>query len=604
MKPTFALPVGNPYSLISYLRKYKRQFWLQTAGGVIFNTVIVTGPILLGLAIDGAAALEMQVTPQNIRMFFVYCFAFVLLTGFFQYARYVKRWYLRDMSNRIACDIRAGFLSRTLNRPIESIEQESVGDMMSRTVGDVEQIVSTMQMTINETWDTWLLMITYFVVLLTYDYRITLLCSIPIPFAVFAAEAARHPLYRFSLNARKSAAVIASHLQKTLNGLTMLRLFGREEMERQRLEDYAADLRSWNIKTAVLQTGMMPVYATIASLGIVGVIGLGGMKVIEEQWTIGRFVAFLAMFSAMANRTWVAARVFNQFHAAKAAWDRVKEKLKAIEGSRSMPTQVCTESPRQLPEGFGKSIEVEKLSFAYPGSERETISGISFSARQGEWIGVTGPVGSGKSALAACLTSLYPYEGSFRIDGVEAKSLPGDIRSGVIAYSGQDAFLFSTSIRENITFAVDEQDDVDRKRLENALKISALWDDLSLFADGLETVVGEKGVKVSGGQRQRIALARAIYTNNPILILDDPFSAVDIRTEEKIMEGLITLTDRIIILMTHRVTPFKDADQILVIRRGRMEERGIHENLMADQGTYARIFGAQVWMEEEEAHEG
>ncbi len=604
MQTTFALPPGSPYSLISYLKKYKRQFWLQTAGGIIFNTVIVTGPIFLGLAIDAAAALEAQVTPQNIRMFLVYCFAFVLLTIFFQFARYVKRWYLRDMSNRIACDMRSGFLSRTLNRPIASIEQESVGDMMSRTVGDVEQIVTTMQMTINETWDTWLLMITYFIVLLTYDYRITLLCSIPIPFAIFAAETARHPLYRFSLNARKSASVISSHLQKTLNGLTMLRLFGREEMERQRLEEFAGDLRSWNIKTAVLQTGMMPIYATIASLGIVGVIGLGGMKVIEQQWTIGRFVTFLTMFSAMANRTWVAARVFNQFHAAKAAWDRVKEKLKAIEGSRDMAIPRYANDTHQLSRLRGDVLEVHHLSFAYPGSEKDTISGISFIAQKGEWIGVTGPVGSGKSALAACLTSLYPYRGSFRIDGVEAKTLPADIRAGLIAYSGQDAFLFSTTIRENITFAVEEPDQANRDRLENALKISALWDDLSLFPDGLETVVGEKGVRVSGGQRQRIALARAIYTNNPILILDDPFSAVDIRTEEKIMDGLRSLTDRIIILITHRVTPFKDAHQILVIRNGQMEEKGVHEELMGDQGTYARIYGAQSWIEEEAVHEG
>jgi ABC-type multidrug transport system fused ATPase/permease subunit len=310
------------------------------------------------------------------------------------------------------------------------------------------------------------------------------------------------------------------------------------------------------------------------------------------------------MFSAMANRTWVAARVFNQFHAAKAAWDRVKEKLKAIEGSRDVAIPREVNDTHQLSRLRGDVLEVHHLSFAYPGSEKDTISEISFIAHKGEWIGVTGPVGSGKSALAACLTSLYPYRGTFRIDGVEAKTLPADIRAGLIAYSGQDAFLFSTTIRENITFAVEEPDQANRDRLENALKISALWDDLSLFPDGLDTVVGEKGVRVSGGQRQRIALARAIYTNNPILILDDPFSAVDIRTEEKIMDGLMTLTDRIIILITHRVTPFKDAHQILVIRNGQMEEKGVHEELMKDQGTYARIYGAQSWIEEEAAHEG
>lgn len=609
----FSLP-DAPFDLRSYIRRYRAKFWIQAAGGILYNTVIVAGPIVLGAMIDAATAIEREgVSPEGVRRLTARALLFVLVTVFFQAARYVKRWYLRDMFNRIANDLRAGILGAVLDRPMEAVERESVGDLMSRTVGDVNQVVDTVQYTINETWDTWLLMVSYFVVLLIYDPLITLVCAIPIPVALYVAETLRHPLYRTSLAARKAAAQVSSHLQRTLTGIGILRLFGREGAENERLEALSIAQTRWNVKSSLLQTGIMPVYATLASLGIVGVIILGGQRVIDGDWTLGRFTAYLSMFTAMAVRTRVAANVINRFHAAQAAWDRVKEKIVADQAvlqavqAPAVPDGACagagaaTANPGANGPGEGGArVELHDMSFRFPGATQDALQGISFGAAPGAWVAVTGPVGSGKSALAAALTGLYPYRGRLQVGGRELRDLDAAERVRTVAYAGQDAFIFSATIAENITLQPLDAVAFDDPALQRALFVAALTEDLPLFADGLATVVGERGARVSGGQRQRIALARAIYAATPLLVLDDPFSAVDIGTERRMIERLRgALARRTVFIFSHRLATFVQADKILVLEHGRLAEEGDHASLMAANRTYARIYNAQTWLERE-----
>ena len=595
----FELP-KNPLSLVSYLFKYSRSFWLQAAGGIIYNTVIVAGPILLGKMLDAAGTLEKNgVTPERVRTLALFAIGFFAATVFFQYGRYIKRWYLWTLTNRIACDMRAGLLSKVLKYPMVSIEKESVGDLMSRTVGDVDQITSTTRQTINEGWDTWLLMVSYFVVLLFYDWRITLIASIPIPFAVILAQSVRHPVYRFSLGSRKAASIVTSHVQRSLGGLTIIRLFGREKTETERLKEYNRDLMAWNVKTSLLQTAMMPVYATLASLGIVVVIIFGGRRAVEGTWTVGTFVAYLTMFSLMSTRTWVAARIFNQFHAASASWDRIKAKL-------AQPEERVQGANRGTGDGGGRGsrhpiIQASGLSFSYPGSERPVLSDLNFTVNKGEFVGITGPVGSGKSALALVLTGLYPYSGSISVNGDALNSLAPSQKAKIFAYSGEDAFLFSATISQNITFLEKPHVTQEMEQREaSAVHTAALSDDMSLFPQGLATVVGERGTRLSGGQRQRVALARAIFSGNPILILDDPFSAVDIGTEQRMIERIRKeLKNTTILVFSHRLASFAEADKILALDKGRIVEQGNHEQLMAAGGMYQKIYSAQTWMEAE-----
>lgn len=566
-------------TLFNYLTKYMPQFVISSVAGIVYNTAIVLGPILLGNLLDAAGG----GVGEKVLWSAAY---FVGVTAFFQFARYIKRWYMRDQFNRVACDLRQTFVERILSRKLPELEKEAVGDLMSRTVGDITLVVDTVMSTLNEGWDTWLLMISYFVVLMFRDWKITLLASIMVPVTIILAQKMRHILFAYSLSARKAAAASNSGLYRYLDGVAVLRLFGREQAESEDIRGAFKAQAGFTIKEMLLQQVLLPVYALIAGLGVVVVVALGGQKVISNHWTVGGFNSYLIMFIAFSGRTRVAARIFNRWHAARAAWSRVEEKLSAphsYEETGGVQIKACEE------------LKVENLSFGFDGNP--ILHGIDFTARRGEIIGITGAVGSGKTALAHALTGLYPYAGSITLDSSELRQLPHEQRKALIAYTGHEQFLFSMSIAENIVFTGQDRDE---DRLTLALAASALSSDVTRFDKGLETTVGEKGVRVSGGQRQRIALARAIYSGAPILLLDDPFSAVDIATEKEIVEHLkADYRDKIVLLFTHRLTAFRHADRILVLDKGAIVEQGTHNELMSLGGIYAEIYSAQVFMEGE-----
>jgi len=421
--------------------------------------------------------------------------------------------------------------------------------------------------------------------LMIQDAQITLIASIMVPVTIFMAQSMRHTLYSYSMAVRKAASNSNSGLQRYLEGVSVLRLFGREESEAESIKIAFTEQADNRVKEILLQQVMLPVYSLIAGLGIVVVIALGGQKVISGAWSVGTYNAFLVMFVALSTRTRVAARVFNRWHGARAAWSRVKEKMQIQSqlGSADIKTKQRV-----------NQLTVNGLGFSYNG--HKVLDDISFEAKKGQVIGITGSVGSGKTALAQALTGLYPYSGSILVDGEELSTIPAERRRSLIGYAGHEQFLFSMSIRENITMSSNQ---LDEARLEEALEAAALTEDLKLFKDDLDSKVGERGVRVSGGQRQRIALARAIYSDASILVLDEPFSAVDIATEKRIVDQLKTAySDKIVLLFTHRVTSFINADYIIVLHGGVLEERGTHRELMDHNGIYSEIFSAQKFMEE------
>jgi ATP-binding cassette subfamily B multidrug efflux pump len=218
-----------------------------------------------------------------------------------------------------------------------------------------------------------------------------------------------------------------------------------------------------------------------------------------------------------------------------------------------------------------------------------------------DFVGITGPVGSGKSALAMVFTGLYPYSGEILIDGRDLRSLSSAERSETFAYSGEEGFLFSDGIRQNITFLDEDESAEETQRLMDTIHIAALADDMALFPQGLDTIVGERGVRLSGGQRQRVSLARALFSGNPVLLLDDPFSAIDIGTEQKIIERIRqSMQDTTFFIFSHRLASFAGADLILVLDKGTVIEQGDHKKLMAEGGLYQKIYSAQTWIESEE----
>ena len=661
-------PPKDALNLRAYVFKYPKQFWLQAAGGVVYNTVVVFGAIFLGMAIDAADLVYKGEAPVS--LFYRNLCAYIGINVVFQVARYFKRYYMRMINNLMSCDIRAGLLSALFDMEMAELNHEKVGDMMSRMIGDVEQVGSSVRRTITEIWDTVLLMISYFVACMAYSPRITLIAAIPIPIVIVLAQAVRTPLYRLSQKARKAAADVNVHLQHNISGITLLRLYGLEKADGRRFSKLLEEQLKWNILSYALQGGVTPLYILFAASGIVFVVGLGGGNVVGGVWTLGMFTAYLSMFTAMAVRTNTVGRVMNTWHGAKASWDRICEKL-AADGKQNendangrkthvtalpavesnmqataphtpnataaepnipvveshtpnMPAvdqfmqatashtlnvpaiepqslATVTHAPAAAPQLRYRvpALDVKSLSFRYPFSSEDCLSDITFTANEGEIIGITGPVGSGKSALAAALSGLYPYGGEVCVYGTPLRELHEN-RHEIISFMDSDQFIFSDDVSFNVTFgrrsacAGGGSD----AAVAAAISLACMDGDVSSFENGMDTRLMERGVRISGGQRQRVSLARTWYAGSKILLLDDPFSAVDITMEKRIMYNIKeNIGNRVVLVFSHRLSAFDMTDRIILLEKGRISQMGAHGELIDGCGLYGEIFRAQKFFE-------
>lgn len=588
---------------ISHLiKKFPFQFIMSCIFGVLYNSLIAVSVVRLGKVIDAAVTQDFKEI--------VYMTAIYLAVIFIsQSSRYLKRYYTYSLENLIEMDLKHSVFTGIIRKDASSLESGTVGDLMSRTTVDVRRVVAAISKTFVEVFDTWVLLASYFISLLVLDLKITLISSISIPFAILAAELVRHPLYKYSREYSESSGKIGTQLQQTLTAIPVLRLFGVEDIKRDELNGLCVKQTKAGFKIVLFESGMEPVYIGIASLGVIVIILMGGHEVVYNGWAIGSFWSFLTIFTAMAARTRTAARVFNTWHMAGAAWERLSGHVDYTEFKQDKRSRLAHPQAAALEAGgfpgldekpktaeiTAVDLDVRGLSYKYPLGNTYVLRDISFKLRQNEILGITGPIGSGKSALCLALTGLYEYEGSARYNGKELRSLDEAVRSGIVSYLGHEQYLFSASIKDNICIDLSSgKASVNEALLKEAVEISCLEHDLSLMPDNINTIVGERGVKVSGGQRQRIALARAIYLNKPLLLLDDPFSALDIVTERRIIENLKRLKGKSIIIFSHRLEAFCNASEVIVLKDGKVSERGTHEALMADAGSmYKSIYDAQ-----------
>jgi ABC-type multidrug transport system fused ATPase/permease subunit len=350
-----------------------------------------------------------------------------------------------------------------------------------------------------------------------------------------------------------------------------------EPQNRARYSDDLEDLKNKAIRANILENSMQPVYNVIAMLGVITVIYLGGTKVIQGAWTVGVFSTYITMFTAMAGKASKAAKLFNSVQKSQISWKRIKPYLSEYKNKD-------TASDINL---RGTRLSVKNMSFAYPEGTESVIDNISFEAKEGEIIGVTGPIASGKSTLGVALLALYPYMGSIRIDGRELREYSEYERSRIISYMGHKPQLLSDTIYRNITLG-DDQD------ISSVLKDVCFDADLEAMPDKENTLTGNGGIRLSGGQQARIALARSLIRKSKIIILDDPFSAVDMKTEEKIIENLRkNYKSSIIIIISHRLAIFSKINNIILLKNDGSAEYGDHEALMKNSGLYSSIFNLQ-----------
>lgn len=572
-------PIEHPDKMSSYWKRQWKVIAAVVFFGILFNASMAIGPILQGKLIDTI------VSQAQLSTVLLQIGLFVGAILFIQIMRFFKRYYVRLFANRTSATMRMMIYNNIMNKDIIELSQERTGDLMTKAISDVDICVEGMRKVTTEVFDTGVLILSYFISMLIYDWKITIGACIFVPVAMLLAEYLKKVIVKYSKAARSQFSHVSDLTYDNIEHTVLLRVNGLEGKNRQEYFRQLDDLEKKSVKASILENSMQPIYNVIALLGIMMVLFYGGKNVIADVWTIGMFSTYITIFAALTTKASKAAKLFNSFQKATVSWQRIKPYL--------------TDYKQKNKDDRGSHgdgvLMVKDLSFHYPHAEELVVQHISFSARPGDLVGITGPVACGKSSLGVALQGLYPYIGSIKLDGVELREYSETEISRRVSYLGHLPQLLSDTIYNNITLGEDGD-------ISAVLHDVCFDEDLKDMPDGIHTMVGSSGVRLSGGQQARIALARALYRHSPLMILDDPFSSVDMKTEEAIIENLRShYSDCIIVLISHRLSIFPKTDSIIVIHRDREAEYGTHTTLLSSSELYASIYSLQMGVDDNEA---
>jgi len=467
----------------------------------------------------------------------------------------------------------------------------STGELLSHALSDVDVVRQVAAMGINTAINgVFMLGASMYFMFAKMHWKLALaglvpLLAIPVLIRHFGPRIKHQSgVFQASLG-RMSQAV-----EEIVGGIRTVKAFGNEGVALGRFETQISELVDEKMKFVRLSAIFGALVPLASALGFVSVIWYGGWLAIRGEITLGVLVEFLLYLTLLKQPLEQLGNMLNTVQRASASLGRLAKLLDVV------PDSVSDASPTEDEPATG-SVEARNLTFRYPGARTDALQDVSFSVHPGGTLGIVGSIGSGKTTLAHLLLRLYePPEGALLLDGRDIRSWPLRKLRQAISYVPQNGFLFSTSVSANIAFSVD--DDPDQDRVEYASRIAAVDGDVAKLPAGYSTEIGERGVRLSGGQKQRVAIARMIYKDASLRILDDSLSAVDTRTERQVLSNLASnkgnaKTDSVTIVVSHRLSAVKDADEILLLDGGRVAERGTHAALVAQAGLYARLWSLQ-----------
>lgn len=565
----------QPDRVLWYFRAEWWSLLLVTVSGLIYNLGLLAGPWFEG-QMTGCLIRILQgngTFSDMLTLILWYVAAIAIVQG----ARYIKRFYVRRFANNVNRRMKGILYGNLVQKSRAELEEEGTGNVMTKAILDVDDCAEGMRKFTTEIFDTGVALAAYACMLLYYDWRLGLLCMLFPPISYVVAEKMKVLIQRTGAAFKAQSGVLsAATLDRGTNAITY-RVFGCEKQRQDAYEQNLTDYEKSAVRANIWNTMLPPVYKVISMAGVLFILFFGSRNVLGQgwkAWDVAAFTTFLACFTKLSTKSSSAAKLFNAVHKAKVSWKRIK------------PLMHAPEEPADVTAAQPDTLQVRHLSFGYAGC-KDIIHNLSFDAKPGQIIGITGPVACGKSTLGKTFLCEYPYSGEICYGGKELGQMTRTQRTGIVGYLGHDPELFNDTIRNNILMG-DEQLDP-----WAYLSDVCLDNEVHTMEDGIETLVGSGGVRLSGGQGQRLSLARTLSHKRPVLVLDDPFSALDRRTEAQIFSNLKALaSDSIVLLISHRLYLFPELDQVIWMDQGQ-QKVGTHQELMESVPDYAALFHAQ-----------
>ena len=568
-------------SLIPYLKKYKRAIVIGAVMVLATNVAAVISPWILRNAIDH---LYQEIT-RDILLF--YAFLIIGVSAVEGVFRFLMRRILIGVSREIEYDLRNDLFAHLQSLSPSFYQRNPTGDIMSRATNDLNAVRMVLGPGIMYSINTVFMAVLTIGILVTINVRLAIFTLIPLLAVTYCVKHFGKQIHRRFEKIQEQFSVLTTLAQENVSGVRVVKAYNQEDAFIQRFQQANEDYVHRGLSLVRVWGIFNPLLTFLLGLSSVVLLWYGGRQVIEGSITVGDFVAFMVYLAMLTWPTIALGWVVNIFERGSASMERINQIF------QSEP-EIRDERPMNISEIKG-NIRVSNLTFSYNGAT--VLKDISFKIREGETLAIVGKTGSGKSTFVNLLSRLYPIpKGTVFIDDVDINDIPLETLRTNIGYVPQETFLFSETVQENIAFGRPE---ASFKSIEESSKVSNIWPDIQDFPQQFKTFVGERGITLSGGQKQRIAISRALLVNPRILILDDALSSVDTETEERILTRLSgELAKRTVILISHRISTVKMADQILVLEEGSIVERGTHEELLQAQGPYASLYEKQLLKEE------